>query len=179
MTNLELINTSMPPELARNICEQMSQLIHLQRLNLAFNKLTGCLTRFKPEKKFEGLRVFDLMSTAPNKDDILQLTEIIRTKKLPYLRNLAFRGNSFVDMTQELEDFIETCVNNHFQKLHISLKTTRSCAARLKELTKISFITLSLQEQRDVKSEAQEEVKLHSGTPQMFLANSKLHVSLI
>ena len=102
---------------------QSNKLPKLQKLDLAGNDLTGCLSSFLPDPHpgLPQLQKLDLEDTALNKDDLQHLTHLIQTQNLPRLEYFDLRCNGLSGLESELEKLIETCITHHKVQMKLRL----------------------------------------------------------
>ena len=100
---------------------QSNKLPNLWSLNLSANTLTGCLPSFLPDPHLglPELQILELAETALNKNDLIHLTHLIQTDKLPGLKDLILAFNRFDEMETDVEHVIEACVTRHQRKLKL------------------------------------------------------------
>ena len=108
LQRLDLRDCSIPEQVWPGLFQSLSSCKQLLSLYLNGNTITGCLSSFlsDPHPGLTSLESLDLCSTSLNKADIRYLVHLIRDK-LPHLKRLMLREQSWVDVEEELEQLNE------------------------------------------------------------------------
>ena len=123
-----------------------NKLPKLNYLELSGNTLTGCLSSFLPDPHpgLPELRWLYLKNTALNREDVRDLTSIMKTRKLPRLETIHLDRvlHNVQDDQRQLSNFLETCVDCHKTRLTISLKENNLPTEFRKEMVELCAGTL-------------------------------------
>ena len=93
LKDLWLDDCEMPQDASVEVVKSLSACKHLAYLGLSCNTLTGTLSGLDPHPGLHSLEMLGLSDTALNKDDILHLSHLMKTNKLPRLKHLVLSDN--------------------------------------------------------------------------------------
>ena len=147
LQELDLTDCSLPVEVCGPLLSALGKCKKLTELWLPGNVLTGCLQYFSadPSSKLPSLKELFLSYTKLNRWDLLHLTQMIRTEKMPQLRELDLGANNLNTMEEPLCELVHALVYHHKRELRLNLyfnNLSNECKERVKVLCQNSSIEL-------------------------------------
>ena len=121
---LKLGYCAMPTDVSAELLRSLASCQQLTYLDLSGNNLAGALLNFLPDPHpgLPSLAKFELNDTSLNKEDVQNLNNLIKMKKVSGLRSMGLIGNSLHEMEEELEGLIFTCLDYHTKNLNLKIK---------------------------------------------------------
>ena len=148
LQELDLSHCSLPVEVCGRLLSAFGKCRKLRVLWLPGNALTGCLQYFlaDPNLKLPFLEELFLSYTI-NQWDLLHLTQLIRTEKMPQLRELDLGANNLNTVEEPLGELVQALIHHHQRELKLNLyfnNLSNECKERVKVLCKNTSIALEL-----------------------------------
>ena len=123
LLGIALFGCELPAEICGRILTALSNQQKLQRFKLGRKILTGSLKNLI-SGSYLGLPHLEwihVMDCQLNTQDLQHVGNLIKFRKVPNLANLSLVGNRLNKMDEELEMFIQDCVNFHQRELKLYL----------------------------------------------------------
>ena len=152
LQQLDLTGCSLPVEVCGPLLLALGKCRKLTELWLPGNALTACLQYFlaHPNSKLPSLEELFLSYTKLNRWDLLHLTQLIRTEKMPQLRELDLGANNLNTMQEPLCELVQALVYHHQRELKLNLyfnNLSNEFKERIKILCQNSSIELEFKEE--------------------------------
>ena len=147
LQELDLTDCSLPAEVCGPLLLALGRCRNLTELWLPGNALTGCLQYFlaHPSSKLPSLEELFLSYTKLNRWDLIHLTQMIRTEKMPQLRELDLGANNLNTMEEPLGVLVQAVVFHHQRELKLNLyfnNLSNECKEKVKVLCQNTSIEL-------------------------------------
>ena len=127
LQELDLSHCSLPVEVCGPLLSALGRCRKLTELWLPGNTLTGCLGHFlaQPNLTLPCLEELFLSYTKLNAQDLLHLAELIRTEKIPKLKELDLGANELHRMEEPLDELLQALVDHHHTELKLNIYFNR------------------------------------------------------
>ena len=146
LQELDLTDSSLPAEVCGPLLSALGKCKKLTELWLPGNILTGCLQYFlaDPSSKLPSLEELFLSYTKLNRWDLLHLTQLILTEKMPELRELDLGANNLNTMQEPLCELVQALVYHHQRELKLNLYFN-NLSNEFKETIKVLYQNSSIE----------------------------------
>ena len=123
-TNLQRIsleNCSIPTHVCNMLLKALSSRRKLTFLQLSGNSLAGCLHNFLPIVSSLPLEQLTVNEAGLNEHDLMHLSLLIQSGKVPKLNQVALNRNNFSSAQVELQELLRSCFTFHQRQLKVHL----------------------------------------------------------
>ena len=124
LVHLDLTFCSIPQQVWPELLQSLSTCKQIRNLWFAENTVTGCLSSFlsEPHPGLNLFEQFDIEQTSMNNLDLQHLTHLIKCNKLPRLKGLWLKEDSWTNVEDELEQLKKACCEKSGLDLHLDNK---------------------------------------------------------
>ena len=123
LRELDLSHCSLPVEVCGPLLSALERCRNLVELWLPGNNLIGCLKNFlaHPNLRLPFLEELFLSYTQLIEQDLLHLSQLVKTRKLLQIKELDFGANRLYRMEKTLYKLVQSLVKHHQGELKLNL----------------------------------------------------------